>query len=106
MQKETNVEEGLTYQQRGGRKTAILERKLAIEKYYENPNICKFCNKIIQVRDNENPFQTRQKQFCNLSCAAKFNNIPRKKEKVIKIKKIYKGDESMTIGKLLYLKGK
>jgi predicted nucleic acid-binding Zn ribbon protein len=40
-------------------------------KYYEEPKLCKFCNEIIK-------FENKDKDFCNHSCCAKFNNKNRK----------------------------
>ncbi len=96
----------------GGAKMAIVQRENAIKKYYENPNICLFCNKIIEVSNNLKCSQVRKKKFCNKSCATKLNNsiypkrikvvripkikIPKtKKEKPIKIKKILTKEEKL-----------
>lgn len=42
--------------------------------YLSNPKYCKYCNKIIE-------YENRRNNFCNHSCAAKFNN----KEKHIEV---------------------
>lgn len=66
----------------GGRKTAIRNRNLAVEKYEKEPKRCKACGKEI-------PFSRRENQFCNSSCAAKFNNSRRKRLKyIIKVGKL------------------
>lgn len=51
---------------------AIRERALKV--YYENPSICKECQSVICVKDNQQPGEARKKKFCNRSCAASFNN--------------------------------
>ena len=72
----------------GGQKTAIINRKLALEKYYKDPKICKECKKIIEVPDGVKIPQIKEKIFCNRSCAAIFNNKKReKKQKKIKLRK-------------------
>ena len=49
-------------------------RRLALERYYNNPVICKQCKNVIKVKDREKTSHVRQRKFCSLSCAAKFNN--------------------------------
>ena len=51
-----------------------MNREEALQKYYESPNICRNCGRTIEVRDSENPADTRKKKFCSSSCAATFNN--------------------------------
>ncbi len=60
---------------KGGQIMAIRQREEAIALYYTNPNICKFCNSVITVHDNQKIKNIKHKKFCNKSCAAKFNNI-------------------------------
>jgi hypothetical protein len=58
------------------RKAGCLElRKKALDDYYSNPNYCKFCGTIILVRIKEKASETKRKQFCSKSCAAKYNNL-------------------------------
>jgi hypothetical protein len=54
--------------------SASLSRKKSIEKYYQNPNICKTCGSIIDVSDNQKVSEVKKKNFCNQSCSATFNN--------------------------------
>lgn len=61
----------------GTRISAEINRKRAIERYYINPNYCLECERIIEVKENEKPSNTKQKRFCNSSCAAKYNNVHR-----------------------------
>lgn len=66
----------------GGKKVAIRNRNLALEKYKRNPKYCKACGKEIS-------FSRRTYQFCNRSCSAKYNNIKRRKIKyIIKISRL------------------
>ena len=74
----------------GGKITAIILRREALERYYKNPNICKNCKEVIQVKENEKASITRRKKFCDNSCAATYSNKRRerkKKSKVIRIPK-------------------
>lgn len=61
----------------GGKGTAIIERKQALERYYQNPHYCLFCHSQIIVPDNKAVKEIRKKKFCNLKCAAKYNNSRR-----------------------------
>jgi hypothetical protein len=58
----------------GGRVMAIRQRQEALDKYYANPNYCKYCGKVIEVQDGQRVPEVRSKQFCNKSCAASHNN--------------------------------
>lgn len=65
------------------------KRENSIKKYYENPNYCKYCGKIIHINDGDKIYEVKRKEFCNRSCSASFNNkIPKRikkvKEKIIK----------------------
>lgn len=46
-------------------------KKLRIDEYDLNPNVCKQCNNSLSYSD-------KHKKFCNNSCAAKYNNTRRK----------------------------
>lgn len=58
-------------------KTNKSAREMALRSYYENPNYCQFCNRIIIVEKNETVSKTRKKKFCNLQCTFNYrhNNI-------------------------------
>lgn len=45
-----------------------------IEDYYNNPNYCKHCGKIIFLDINQKTHNIKKKKFCNRTCAAIFNN--------------------------------
>jgi hypothetical protein len=49
-------------------------RQRAINKYYEDPQICKYCGKVIKVPCGTRPGYIRIRSFCNHSCSAKYNN--------------------------------
>jgi len=49
-------------------------RRRSLEEYYSNPNHCKFCGVMILVRAKQKASETKEKQFCSKSCAAKYNN--------------------------------
>lgn len=48
------------------------------EEYYNNPNRCKQCNKILEYRNKSN-------KFCNHTCSAKYTN-KRRKSRLVYIK--------------------
>ncbi len=75
----------MTKQHKGGQVTAIKLRKQALDRYYFNPNICKYCTKIIFIGPHEKVSVVRIKQFCNSTCAATYNN----KLRAPSIKKYY-----------------
>jgi HNH endonuclease len=45
----------------------------SIKSYLDNPNICLYCGKKIEL-NGKNPCIIRVKKFCNRSCAASYNN--------------------------------
>jgi len=64
----------------GGIARGIIERKESIERYYQSPNKCLYCGKIIEVGSQKVAW-IRDKKFCNNSCAAKYNNPGRTRKK-------------------------
>ncbi len=46
----------------------------ALERYYEDPSICKECNKVIEPKEGQRIHLVKKKKFCDSSCAAIFNN--------------------------------
>jgi len=76
-------------QSAGGKATATKLRKEALEKYYNDPNVCKNCSKVIEVNENERASTVKKKIFCNRSCSTQYNNrIKPKRKKRIREKKI------------------
>lgn len=49
------------------KETHIKQLQERINRYYDNPNRCKYCNEIL-------PYEKRMNKFCSSSCSAKFNN--------------------------------
>ena len=49
---------------------ALRQREQALKRYYDAPNICLMCNKIIKIADGQKVAIARRKKFCNHSCAA------------------------------------
>lgn len=45
------------------------QHKNALDKYYQNPKLCKFCNLVIHPLANEAPRKARLKTFCSTKCA-------------------------------------
>lgn len=41
--------------------------------YYENPNVCEHCGKIIEIKNERSLSDVKRKRFCNKSCANAFN---------------------------------
>jgi len=64
----------------GGKKMAIIQREMAIKKYYENPNQYLNCNKVIEV-GKQKVSQIKGKRFCGYSCSAKYYNSKKQKTK-------------------------
>ena len=62
----------------GGAISGKNKHERVIKGYYENPNYCKQCGKIIEPIFTKiggvNISDTRKKIFCNHSCSAKYNN--------------------------------
>jgi hypothetical protein len=54
----------------GGKITAIRRRAESLKQYYINPNKCKRCGKIIQVKENQQVADVRKNKYCSHSCAA------------------------------------
>ena len=65
-------------QSAGGRAWARIQRDRALINYYVNPNLCLFCNNIIQVKGQQKVREARDKKFCSRSCSASYNNSTRK----------------------------
>ena len=58
----------------GGRVNAKRQREDAERKYYEEPNYCLNCKKLIETNSAVKVSQTKKKKFCDRSCAAQYNN--------------------------------
>lgn len=69
----------MSTQSAGGKATAVKLRTQAIKKYYENPQICKFCQEPIPVLNGQKVSRVKRKQFCNHSCQARFQQSAKKK---------------------------
>jgi hypothetical protein len=52
----------------GGKATAAKLRTLALEKYYENPTLCKYCGAIIVVKEEEKISEVKKRKYCNQIC--------------------------------------
>ena len=48
---------------KGGQNAAKVVRNNALIKYYKNPNICLYCNSIIDVPENKKPSTIKKKKF-------------------------------------------
>lgn len=51
-----------------------MNKLTAIEKYYNDPNFCKNCGKIIEITSKRYPSDARRMKFCCRSCAGSYNN--------------------------------
>lgn len=67
------------WQSAGGKATAIISRKRALDNYYANPSICKNCNQIILVKDHERCRDAKNRIFCSKSCFATYNKLKQPK---------------------------
>ena len=74
----------------GGKARAKIQKEESLQRYYENPSICKNCGNIIKVKDNQRIYDVKIKKFCNSSCSTSFNNKNRitgqQSKKEIKVK--------------------
>lgn len=61
-------------------------RERALDKYYQNPNTCNYCQEVIQVKPKERIHDVRRRKFCNKSCAASYNNSKSPKRTVLENK--------------------
>lgn len=57
-----------------GKIGAKTNKENALKRYYENPNLCKNCNGIIKVKENEIPSITRQRKFCCKDCQSEYQS--------------------------------
>lgn len=69
---------------------AVRQRKQAELKYLANPNICKQCLQIVPIEAGRRLSETRRKQFCNHSCAAKYCNSRKPKKIKLSLPKVPK----------------
>ncbi len=69
----------LTPQTKGALAKNKKVRELTIKNYYANPNYCAFCNKRIEIGENDIPSQIRLKKYCNHKCYSS-NQTNRKRE--------------------------
>ena len=51
-----------------------MNREESLKLYYENPNHCLQCGRVIKVAANQRLSDVKRKKFCSHSCAASFNN--------------------------------
>jgi hypothetical protein len=65
---------------KGGRTSAVKSRQIALDKYYDKPNICLQCKKVIEVKPGQKITNVRQKKFCGSNCAAQYNNKHRERK--------------------------
>ena len=50
------------------------QRKIALDKYYANPNICLKCGEVIKITSRYTVYHTRKIKFCSARCANLFNS--------------------------------
>ena len=88
----------LKAQSAGGKASAIIQRKKALDSYYKNPGKCQQCNEIIHVRDGQKIREVRRKKFCNSSCFATYNNLRKEKTQTDKkLRRYLKRQETKVI---------
>lgn len=89
---------------KGGAVTAKRSRESALKRYYENPNVCLFCGKLIEVPNDIAPSIIKLKKFCSRSCSANYNHKIKGhtliKDKIEKERVLPIIDETMTIGSI------
>ncbi len=68
-----------------GKKVVNSQREKALERYYENPNRCLYCDEVIMVKENASVWDAQIKKYCNSSCQNKhLNPLRRQKTAVCK----------------------
>lgn len=55
-------------------KSVRTKRERSLRSYYDNPNYCKHCGRMIVVGYGEKLGDVKSKRFCNRTCSAKHNN--------------------------------
>jgi len=58
----------------GAKKVNPAQRQRAINKYYKSPSICKYCGKVIRIKNKEKASYVKRKKFCNRSCLMRYIN--------------------------------
>lgn len=53
---------------------AAQQRMNAFARYYDDPNRCLYCDKIIDIKDHEKVATVRLRKFCNRACCALHTN--------------------------------
>ena len=56
----------------GARRSGSLRRARALIDYYSNPNLCKKCGRLIEVRDGEIPNHAKKRKFCDDKCNTEY----------------------------------
>ena len=64
-----------------------LQRKRSVKSYYNDPNYCKECGDVIELRDDQCPAEAYKQKFCSRSCSAKHNNSERRRYDWDKVQK-------------------
>lgn len=80
------IKRNLTNFYKAGKVSCKNLHKIAIEKYNKNPNKCKYCQKEILAKENDNIGSIKEKIFCDRSCSSKYNNSGRLKSEITKEK--------------------
>jgi hypothetical protein len=57
-------------QKLGSLNSGLKARKEALERYYENPNVCQTCGVTIIVRSKQSASEAKKRKFCSRSCSA------------------------------------
>jgi hypothetical protein len=78
---------------KGGFSNAKRVKEKITKEYYENPNYCKNCGKIIELiinkKGNTRNTDTKKKIFCSKSCSATYNNKRRDNKPETALKKCF-----------------
>lgn len=61
------------------------QRIKSLEKYYEDPSICLYCGKVIEVKPHQKIYDVKIKKFCSMTCRNKYCN-PQRRQKTSKCK--------------------
>lgn len=66
-----------------GKKVVNSQREKALEEYYKNPNICLYCEKIIEVKEHQRICNIKRNKYCSSACQNRHLNPERRQKTAI-----------------------
>jgi hypothetical protein len=77
----------------GGKSAGKKLREKALKQYYENPAVCEYCGKVIEVKEGQKPCEVKIKKFCDRSCRTSSINRGQDRHKRSRKRKPYDGSK-------------